>query len=76
MNSVSKTVSVDKLDDLVNKFNNTYHSAIKMKPIDVKSSTYIDFHVESDDKDPKFKADDHVRISGYKNSFANFYIPN
>ena len=34
---------LDKLDDIVNKYNNTYHSTIKMKPVHVKSSTYIDF---------------------------------
>ena len=50
----------DKLD-IVNKYN-TYHRAIKMKPTDIKSSTYIDFDVEHNDKDPKFKVDDHVRI--------------
>ena len=42
MTSVSKNVYIDKLDDIVNKYNNTYHSTIKMKPVDVKSSTYID----------------------------------
>ena len=43
MNSVSKNVYIDKLDDIVNKYNNTYHSTIKMKPVDVKSNTYINF---------------------------------
>ena len=42
MTSVSKNVDIDKLDDIVNKCNNTYHSTIKMKPVDVKSNTYID----------------------------------
>ena len=42
MTSISKNVYIDKLDDIVNKYNNTYHSTIKMKPVDVKSSTYID----------------------------------
>ena len=42
MNSISKNVYIDKYDDIVNKYNNTYHSTIKMKPADVKSSTYID----------------------------------
>ena len=40
--SISKNVYIDKLDDIVNKYNNTYHSTIKMKPVDVKSSTYVD----------------------------------
>ena len=47
MTSVSKNVYIDKLDDIVNKYNNTYHSIIKMKPIDVKSSTYIDSNKEN-----------------------------
>ena len=42
MTSISKIVYIDKLDDIVNKYKNTYHSTIKMKPVDVKSSTYID----------------------------------
>ena len=47
MTSVSKNVYKDKVDDVVNKYNNTYHSTIKMKPGDVKSNTYIDFGVEN-----------------------------
>ena len=54
MTSISKNVCVDKLDDIVNKYNNTYHSTIKMQPVDVKSSTYIDSRKEINDKDPKF----------------------
>ena len=46
---------IDNLDDTVNKYNNTYHSTIKMKPVDVKSTTYIDSSKELNDKDPKFK---------------------
>ena len=69
MNSVSKNVYVDKLDDIVNKFNNTYRRTIKMKPVDVKDDTYIDSVKEVNDKDPKFKVGDHVRISKYKNIF-------
>ena len=42
MTSIPKNVYVDKLDDIVNKYNNTYHRTIKMKPVDVKPSTYID----------------------------------
>ena len=49
MTSASKHVYIDKLDDMVNKYNNAYHIAIKMKPIDVKSSTYIDFGIENND---------------------------
>ena len=58
----SKNVYIDKLDDIVNKFNNTYHSTIKKKPVDVKSSRYIDSSQEMTDKDPKFKIGDIVRI--------------
>ena len=59
MFSISKNVYIDKLDDLVNEYNNTYHRTIKMKPIDVKgNNTYINIS-----KDPKFKVGDHVRIS-------------
>ena len=58
-------MSIDKLSDIVNEYNNTYHSKIKMKPVDVKSSTYIDFDKENNDKDPEFKVGYHVRISKY-----------
>ena len=67
---------IDKLDDIVKKYNNTYHTSIKMKPIDVKDNTYNDFKKESNYKDPKFKVGDHVRISKYKNIFAKEYMPN
>ena len=42
MTSISKNVYIDKLDDIVNEYNNTYHRTIKMKPVDVKDNTYID----------------------------------
>ena len=76
MTSVSKNVYIDKLDDIVNKYNNTYHRTIKMKPVDVKDNAHIDFEKEVNNKDPKFKICDHVRISKYKNIFAKGYIPN
>ena len=63
-------IYLDKLDDIVNEYNNTYHRTIKMKPVDVKDNTYIDYNKEVNDKDPKFNAGDHVRISKYKNIFA------
>ena len=75
MTSLSKNV-FDKLDDTVNEYNNTYHRTIKMKPVDVKDNTYIDFKKEVNDKDPKFKVGDYVRISKYKNIFAKGYTPN
>ena len=61
---------IDKLDDIVNKGNNTYHRTIKVKPVDVKDNAYINSSKEINDKDPKFKVSDHVRISKYKNIFA------
>ena len=74
--SVSKNVYIDQLDDIVNKYNNTYHSTIKMKPVDVKPNTYIESSKEINNKNPKFKIDDTVRISKYKNIFAKGYTPN
>ena len=76
MTSISKNVYIDKLDDIVNEYNNTYHRTIKMKPVDVKDNTYIDFENEVNDKDPKLKVGDHVTISKYKNIFAKGYTPN
>ena len=58
MAAVSKKVYIDKLDDIVNEYNNTYHRTIKMKPVDVKDNTCIDSNKEVNDKDPKFKAGD------------------
>ena len=63
MTSVSKNVYIDNLDDIVNEYNNAYHSTIKMKPVDVKSNTYINSSIEINTKDPKFKIDDVARIS-------------
>ena len=67
---------IDKLDNIVNEYNNTYHRKIKMKPIDVKNNTYINIGKEVNDKDPKFKVGCHVRRSKYKNIFAKGYTPN
>ena len=76
MTSISKNVYIDRLNDIVNKYNNTYHITIKLKPVDVKSSTYIDSSKEINDKNPKFKIGDTARISKYKNVFAKGYTPN
>ena len=76
MTSISKNVYIDKLDDIVNKYNNTYHSTIKMKPADVKSNTYIDSRKEVKDRNLKFKIGDNVRISTFKNFFAKGYTTN
>ena len=56
---------INKLDDIVNEYNNTYHRTIKMKSVDVKDNTYIESMQRCNDKDPKFKVGDHVRISKY-----------
>ena len=61
---------IEKLDGIVNKYNNTYHITIKTKPFDAKSSTYIDFNNESNKEDPKFKVGDHVRGSKNKKYFC------
>ena len=76
MTSISKNVYTDKLDDIVNEYNNTYHRTIKMKPIDVKDNTYINIGKEVNDNDPKCQVGDHVRISKYKSIFAKGYTPN
>ena len=76
MTSISKNVYIDKLDDIVDEYNDTYHTAIKMKPADVKDNTYINADKEINNKDPKFKVGDHVRISKYKSIFAKGYMPN
>ena len=74
--SISKKIYIDKLDDIVDEYNNTYHTTIKMKPTDVKDNTYINADKEINNKDPKFKVGDRVRISKYKNIFAKGYMPN
>ena len=76
MISISKNVYIDKLDDIVSEYNNTYHRTIKMKSIDVRDNTYINIDKEVNDKVPKFKVGDHVRISKYKNIFAKGCTPN
>ena len=61
MTSISKIVYIEKLDDIINEYNNTYHSIIKMKSADVNSSTCIDFNVENNDKNPELEVGDHAR---------------
>ena len=61
---------------MVIKSNNAYHTTIKMKPVNVTSSTHIDFNKENNKEDSKFEVGDHVRISKYKNIFPKRYIPN
>ena len=76
MTIMTKNIYIDQLDDIVNKYNDTYHSTTKMRPVDVKSNTYSDSSKEINDKDPKFKIGDIFRISKYKNLFAKVYVPN
>ena len=76
MTSISKNVYIDKLDYIVNEYNNTYHTTIKMKPTEVKDNTYINTSKKINNKDLKFKVGDRVRISKYKNIFAKGYMPN
>ena len=76
MTAISKNVYIDELDDIVKEYNNTYHTSIKMKPVDVRDNTYNNFKKEINNRDPKFKVGDHVRISNYKNIFTKGYMPN
>ena len=69
-------VYIDKLDDIVDKYNNTIYSTIKLKPADVKSNTYINSSKEINDENPKFIIGDIARISKYKNIFVKDYVPN
>ena len=62
MTAISKNVYFDVLNDIVDEYNNTYHKTIKMKPIDVKSDSFAEYNKESNEKDPKFKVNDHVRF--------------
>ena len=76
LTSISKNVYINKLDDIANEYNSTYHTKIKMKPIDVKDNKYINTSKKINYKDPKFKIGDRVRISKYKNIFVKEYMPN
>ena len=73
MGAVSKNVYFDVLDDILNKYNNTVHRTIKMKPIDVTADSYAKYNEDFNVTKPKFKVGDHVRISKYKNIFAKGY---
>ena len=73
--ATGKNVYYDVLDDVVNKYNNTKHSTIKMKPVNVKNKKRV-YIGEHNEKHSKFKVSDRVRISRYKNLFAKGYAPN
>ena len=76
MTVISKNIYFDMLDDIVNKYNNVVHGAIKRKAIEFISDSYAEYNENSNKKDPKFKVGDHVRILKYKNIFAKGYAPN
>ena len=76
MAAVSKNVYFDVLDNIADRYNNTYHRTIKMKPIDVKSDFYAEYSFDPNDKKPKYKVGYDVRISKHKNSFAKGYVAN
>ena len=74
MTAISKNVYFDMLDDIVDKYNNTVHKTIKIKPIDVTDDFYAEYNEDFNKTDSKFKVSDHVRISKYKNIFAILQI--
>ena len=76
METISKNVYFNVSNNIVDKYNNTYHKTITMKPIDVKSDYFAEYNEECNEKDPKFKVGDHVWISKYKNIFPKGYTRN
>ena len=76
LTAISKNASFDVLDDIAAKYNNTVHKTIKMIPTDVTDDSYVEYNEDFNKKNPKFTVGDHVRISKYKNIFANGYTPN
>ena len=76
MTAISKKIYFDVLDDIVDKFNNTFNRTIKMKPVDITDDSYAEYNKDFNKKVPKFKVGDHVRTSKYKNIFAKGYSPN
>ena len=76
MTVISKNIYFDVLDDIVNKYNNTVHRTIKMKPIEITGDSYNKYNEDFNKSDPKFKVGDYVRISKYKSIFAKEYTPN
>ena len=76
MTVLSKNVYFDVLDDIVGEYNNTFHRTIKMKAVAVKSDSFAEYNEESNEKNPKLKVGDYVRILKYKNIFTKAYAPN
>ena len=76
MTAITKYIYFDVLDYIVDKYNNTYHRTIKMKPIDAGDDSFAEYNEKCNKEDPKFKVGDYVWISKYKNIFAKGYTPN
>ena len=76
MTAIQQNICFNVLDGIVDKYNNTVHRAIKIKPIEVTDNYYAEYDETANKKDPKFKVGDNVRISKYKNIFAKGYTPN
>ena len=76
MTSISKNAYIDKLDDIVNEYNNTYHRTIKMKPVYVKDNMYIDSAELHSEKEVNNKVGDYVRICKFRNIFVKGNMPN
>ena len=76
MTSISRNVYIDKLNEIIEKYNNTYHRTIKMKPLDVNPSINFDFNQENNKEDPKVKVGANVRIPKSKNIFGKSFVPN
>ena len=76
MTAFSSNVYFDVLDDIINKYNNTVHRTIKVKPTDVTSDSYAECNEDFSETNPKFKVGDHGRILKYKNIFAKAYTQN
>ena len=74
MTVISKNIYFDVLGDIVDKYNNTVHRTIKMKPIEVMGDYYAEYNEVGNKKDPKLKVGDNVRISKYKNIFAKHFF--
>ena len=76
MTTIGENVYFNDLDDIVDKYNNAVHSSIKIKPKDVADDSFVEYSEEANEKDPKFKVGDNVRISKHKSIFAKVYTPN
>ena len=76
MTAISKIVYFDVLNDILDKYNNTVHRTIKMKPIEITHDPYAEYNENSNEKDPKFKVGDHLRTSKCKDIFTKGYAPN